>query len=73
VIFWALRPEKFMPNEPQHRKPKKQKKQKVKFKAQSIKTSSLNSHSPLNLESYALCFIVVFGYLDNKPFRISSS
>lgn len=31
VIFWALRPEKFVSNEPQHRKPKKPKKQKVKF------------------------------------------
>ena len=39
VIFWALRPEKFMPNEPQHRKPKKQKKQKVKFEKNK---SSLN-------------------------------
>ena len=38
VIFWALRPEKFVPNEPQHRKPKKQKKQKVKFE----KKNSLN-------------------------------
>ena len=39
VIFWALRPKKFMPNEPQHRKPKKQKKQKVKFEKNK---SSLN-------------------------------
>ena len=31
VIIWALGPKKFIPEEPQHRKPKKQKKQKVKF------------------------------------------
>ena len=31
VIFWALRPEKFIPDKPQNRNPKKQKKQKVKF------------------------------------------
>ena len=31
VIVWALRPEKFIPDKPQNRNPKKQKKQKVKF------------------------------------------
>lgn len=36
VIFWALRPEKFVSNEPQHRKPKKQKKQKVKFEKKNL-------------------------------------
>ena len=38
VIIWALWPEKFIPEEPQHRKPKKQKKSKVKFE----KRNSLN-------------------------------
>ena len=31
VIFWALRPKKFIPDKPQYKKPKKQKKQKVKL------------------------------------------
>ncbi|WP_103600756.1 hypothetical protein [Campylobacter concisus] len=31
VIFWALRPKKFIPDKAQNRNPKKQKKQKVKF------------------------------------------
>ena len=31
VIFWALWPEKFIPDKPQNRNPKKTKKQKVKF------------------------------------------
>lgn len=31
MIFWALRPEKFILDKPQNRNPKKQKKQKVKF------------------------------------------
>lgn len=39
VIFLALRPEKFAPNEPQHRKPKKQKTKSQKFEKNK---SSLN-------------------------------
>jgi hypothetical protein len=31
VIFWALWPEKFIPDKPQNKNPKKPKKQKVKF------------------------------------------
>lgn len=31
VIFWALRPKKFIPDKPQNRNLKRQKKQKVKF------------------------------------------
>ena len=38
VIFWALWPEKFIPDKPQNRNPKKQKKPKVKFE----KKNSLN-------------------------------
>ena len=38
VIFWVLWPEKFVENKPQNRKPKKQKRSKVKFE----KKNSLN-------------------------------
>ena len=38
VIIWALWPEKFIPDKPQNRNPKKQKKPKVKFE----KKNSLN-------------------------------
>ena len=39
VIFWALWPEKFIPDKPQNKNPKKPKKQKVKFEKNK---SSLN-------------------------------
>ena len=51
VIIWALWPEKFIPEEPQHRKPKKRKKQKVKFKR---KKNSLN-FTNLKLKNKQCC------------------
>lgn len=42
VIFWAFRPEKFIPDKPQNRNPKKQKKQKVKFEKSNNSLNSTN-------------------------------
>lgn len=42
VIFWALRPEKFIPNKPQRKKPKKSKNEKVKFKEPKEKLNLKN-------------------------------
>ena len=42
VIIWALIPEKFISNEPQHKKPKKRKNEKVKFNKSKNKLNLKN-------------------------------